>query len=221
MAAREVLATLAAQYQATTGQAVTCEPDGGKNVAKRVRSGEGVDVVVLASDVIDELLAEGHLVAGSRMDLGRSGIGVAVRAGAPKVDISTEDLLEQVVVAARSVSYSTGPSGDYLREEVFRRRWGILEQILPRILVPPPGIPVATLVADGRAELGFQQLSELLNQPGIDLLGPLPPELQYITTFTGAVATTSARPGDALRWLQFMAGPDTEPTKKRYGMDGA
>jgi molybdate transport system substrate-binding protein len=221
MAAREVLAELSAQYQAATGQAVQCEPAGGKDVARRVRAGEGVDLVVLAGDVIGQLLAEGHVVAGSRRDLARSGIGVAVRQGAPGADISTEEAVREAVLAARSLSYSTGPSGDYLEQEVFKKRWQILEQIRSRIFVPPPGTPVATLVADGRAELGFQQLSELLNQPGIQLLGSLPATLQITTVFAGGIAATSQRPDAAGAWLAYMAAPAAATVKQRHGMESA
>jgi molybdate transport system substrate-binding protein len=219
MAAREVLAELAAQYQAASGQAVQCEAAGGVDVAKRVSEGEVVDVVVLASNAIDKLLAQGSLVAGSRVDLARSGVGVAVRAGAPRPDISTEEAVRQAVLAARTLSYSTGPSGVYL-EKVFER-WGVLEEIRPRIVVPPPGTPVATLVARGDAQLGFQQLSELLNQPGIELVGSLPPALQITTVFSGGVASTSIRPDHARAWLTFMAAPAAVAVKQRHGMESA
>jgi molybdate transport system substrate-binding protein len=217
MAAREVLTELAAQYQAASGQAVQCEAAGGVDVAKRVSEGEVVDVVVLASNAIDKLLAQGHLVAGSRVDLARSGVGVAVRAGAPRPDISSEEAVRQAVLEARTLSYSTGPSGVYL-EKVFER-WGVLEEIRPRIVVPPPGTPVARLVARGDAQLGFQQLSELLNQPGIELVGSLPPALQITTVFSGGVATTSGRPDDARAWLAFMAAPAAVAVKERHGME--
>jgi molybdate transport system substrate-binding protein len=219
MAAREVLAELAARYQAGTQQAVSCEAVGGVDVARRVQAGEPVDVVVLASNAIDTLLAEGQLVPGSRVDLARSGVAVAVRAGAPRPDISSEEAVKQAVLASTSLSYSTGPSGVYL-EKVFER-WGILERIRSRVVVPPPGTPVATMVARSSAELGFQQLSELLNQPGIDVVGPLPPALQILTIFSGGIAAVCARPDAARALLDYMASPAAASVKQRHGMESA
>ena len=219
MATREVLADLVAQYEKTAAQSVVAEAAGGVDVAKRVQAGEACDVVVLAADAIDKLMAAGKAVAGSRVDVVASGIAVAVRAGAERPDIGDEEALKRAVRSARSLSYSTGPSGVYL-EKTFER-WGILGEIRERIVVPPPGVPVATLVADGRAELGFQQLSELLNKPGVDVIGPLPPAVQYTTIFSGAVASACTRPDAARALLAFLASPAAEAAKRRYGMTPA
>jgi molybdate transport system substrate-binding protein len=219
MATRDVLGELIAQYQNTTAQPVSATAAGGVDVAKRVRGGEAVDVVVLASDVIDKLIAEGKLLAGSRVDIVQSGVGIAGRAGAPHPDISTEGALQRAVSAARTVSYSTGPSGVYL-EKMFAR-WGILETLRSRIVVPPPGVPVASLVASGAAELGFQQLSELLNRPGIDVIGPLPQAIQMLTIFSGGISVTCARADVARALLRSLAAPAAAAVKQRYGMDSA
>ncbi len=218
MATREVLAELAARYQRATAQPVTTEAAGGVDVAKRVQSGEAVDVVVLASNVIDKLIAEGKLLAGSRVDLVKSGVAIAVRAGAARPDISTEEAVKRAVLAAKSVSYSTGPSGVYL-EKMFER-WGILGQIRSRIVVPPPGVPVGSLVANGQTELGFQQLSELRSLPGVQVLGPLPPAIQTVTFFSGGISTHSADPAGARALLDYMAAPDTAGIKQQHGMEG-
>ncbi|HEX7080697.1 MAG TPA: substrate-binding domain-containing protein [Gammaproteobacteria bacterium] len=218
MATRGVLKELASRYEAATGRSVTPEAAGGVEVAKRVRAGEKFDVVVLASDVVDELIAEGRL-AGPRADIVRSPIAVAVRAGAPRPDIGSEAAVKQAVSAARSLSYSTGPSGRYL-ERMFER-WGLLDEIRPRIVVPRPGVPVASLVADGTAEIGFQQLSELVGHPGVDVLGTLPAEIQSVTIFSGAVTAGCARPEAARDLLEFLRSPSTAETKQRYGMEPA
>lgn len=139
MATREVLSELASQYQRATSQTVTTEAAGGVDVATRVQLGESVDIVVLASNAIDKLMAEGKLLAGSRVDLVRSGIAIAVRAGTLKPNIATEGAVKRAVLAARSLSYSTGPSGLYL-EKLFVR-WGIAQEVLGRIVVPPPASP--------------------------------------------------------------------------------
>lgn len=219
MATRQVLAALLRDYEVRTGQAVALESVGGVDAAKRVRAGEALDAVALASDVIDQLAAEGCLVAGSRADVVRSGIAVAVRAGAPRPDIGTEDAVRRAVAEAPSLSYSTGPSGTHL-QKLFAR-WGVADAVAARTVQAPPGVPVGTLVADGRASLGFQQYPELKDLPGIVVLGPLPPAIQLVTTFSAGVATTSTRPGETRALLAHLASPGTAATKRRHGMEPA
>jgi molybdate transport system substrate-binding protein len=219
MATREILAALIALYQRTNPQAIAAEAGGGVDVAKRIQNGEAVDVVVLAGNVIDRLIADGSLLAGSRVDLAQSGVAVAVRSGAPPPAIATEAEVRSAVLAAKSLSFSTGPSGLYL-EKMFER-WGVLAQLRSRIVVPPPGVPVGSLVAEGRVELGFQQLSELLPLAGITVVGPLPAGIQSITTFSGGVATSSGAPAAARALLEFMASPAVAAVKQRLGMESA
>ncbi len=219
MATRLVLADLAAQCRQATGQAVAIESVGGVDAARRVQAGEAFDVVMLASHAIDQLIEAGKIVHGSRVDLVRSGVAIAVRAGAPRPDVSTEAAVRQAVLAARSLSYSTGPSGVHLNR--LFERWGIADAIKGRIVQAPPGVPVGSLVADGRVELGFQQLSELLNLPGIDVIGPLPPAIQIITTFSGGVSVTCQRPEAARAMLAYMASPAAAEAKRRQGMEPA
>jgi len=219
MATREVLNELAARYERDSGQKVATEAAGGVDVAKRVQNGEAVDIVVLASNAIDKLIADGKVLEGSRVDLVQSGVSIAVRKGAPRPDISSEDALKHAVLNAKTLSYSTGPSGVYL-EKMFAR-WGVLEDIRARIVVPPPGKPVGSLVADGSVELGFQQLSELINLAGIDVVGPLPAAVQTITIFSGGVAATCAQPASARAVLKFMASPAAADAKQRHGMESA
>jgi molybdate transport system substrate-binding protein len=219
MATRELLAEMVSLYERQSGQSIACEAAGGVDVAKRVQAGEAVDVVVLASNAIDKLIADNKLLAGSRVDLVRSGIAVAVRQGSEAPDIQSEDAVKNAVQAARTLSYSTGPSGVYL-EKMFER-WGILEAIRPRIVVPPPGVPVASLVAGGSVELGFQQLSELMNVPGVRVVGPLPPVIQSMTTFSGGVAAGCGCPSAARALLDYMASPALSELKRRQGMEAA
>ena len=218
MATRELLAALAAQYTQQTGVKVVAEAAGGVDVARRVSAGEVVDVVVLAANAIDKLIAEGRLEAG-RVDLVRSGVAVAVRAGAPQPPIETEADVRAAVAAAPTLSYSTGPSGVYL-EKLFER-WGILAEVRPRIVVPPPGVPVGALVANGTAALGFQQLSELMNLEGITVLGSLPDAIQSITAFSGGVGSSSAAPEAARDLLRFLASPAVATLKQQHGMTAA
>jgi molybdate transport system substrate-binding protein len=218
MATRELLAALAAQYELDTGQRVTAEAAGGVDVAKRVDAGEMVDVVVLASNAIDKLIADGRLV-GDRVDIVRSGIAIAVPAGAQQLPIETEADIRALVLASPTLSYSTGPSGVYL-EKLFAR-WGILEQIRARIVVPPPGVPVGALVANGTAALGFQQLSELMNLEGIKVVGPLPDAIQSLTVFSGAVSVSSTAPDAARALLAYLASSRVAAIKQQYGMTAA
>jgi molybdate transport system substrate-binding protein len=216
MATRQLLSELTARFEAASPLRVALESIGGVEAAKRVRSGETFDVVVLASDVIDALIAEGWIV-GSRVDVARSSVGVAVRAGAARPDISSGEAVKRAVLDAPSVSYSTGPSGTYL-SSLFDR-WGIADAVKSRIVVPPPGTPVATLVARGDAALGFQQMSELIFAPGIEVVGTLPSEIQVVTTFSGGVAQTATDPQGARAVLEFISAPQTAAIKQQQGME--
>ena len=216
MATRELLSQLAEQFSRETGIAVQAEAAGGVEVAKRISAGEACDVVVLASNAIDKLIGEGR-VTGARLDLVRSGVAIAVREGAARPLVRTEEDVKAAVEAAESLSYSTGPSGVYL-EKLFER-WGILEKVRSRIVVPPPGVPVGSLVADGRAALGFQQLSELMNLKGIVVLGPLPDAIQTMTVFSGGVCAASAQQEAARKLLAFMNSPQVAQLKREHGME--
>ena len=217
MATRQLLAQLLFAYQERTGRSVAMESVGGVDAAKRVQAGEPFDVVVLASDAIDKLLATGHLLAGSKVDLVHSGVAVAVKAGAAPPDIGSEEALKRAVQAAKSIGYSTGPSGVALAQ--LFERWGIADALRQRIVQAPPGVPVGAMVARGEVALGFQQLSELMHLDGIDVVGPLPAAVQITTTFSGAVCAASQQ-ADAVRvLLDFMASPEATPTKHRHGME--
>ena len=219
MATREMLAELVSSYSRETSDPVSAEAGGGVAIAKRVQGDEACDVVVLALNAIDQLIGAGKLLDGSRVDLVRSGIGIAVPHGANHPAVADETAVRAAVLGAARLSYSTGPSGVYL-EKLFAR-WGILEQIQPRIIVPPPGVPVGSLLARGECDLGFQQLSELLTLPGIEVVGPLPPSIQLMTTFSGAIAAQCSEPQRASRLLSYLAMPATAAVKRRFGMEPA
>ena len=219
MATRQVLAELCAAYERQAGDKVSIESVGGVDAAKRVQAGETFDVVVLASNAIDALIGTGRIDAASKADLVHSGVAVAVRAGAPRPDIGTEQAVRQAVLSARSLSVSTGPSGVQLAK--LFERWGIAEQIKERLVQAPPGVPVGALVARGEVALGFQQLSELMHLEGIDVVGPLPAAVQIVTTFSAGVCSASAQAGAALRLLAFLRSPQAAEVKRRHGMEPA
>ena len=220
MATKPLLADLVALYKAQAPDVqVLVESVGGVDAAKRIQAGEAFDSVVLASDAIDKLIASGHVLAGSRVDLVQSGVAVAVREGQAAPDISTEAALKAAVLAAPTLGYSTGPSGVQLAKQF--EAWGIAEHIKDRIVQAQPGVPVGALIAQGEVALGFQQLSEMRGMKGITVLGPLPQAVQIITTFSGSVVCSSHQ-ADAVRaLLGFWASAACTPLKLQHGMSAA
>jgi molybdate transport system substrate-binding protein len=215
MATKPLLAELVAQF----APQVQVESVGGVDAAKRVSAGEVLDGVVLAAAAIDKLIAEGRVLAGSRVDLVHSGVAVAVREGAPRPDIGSEAALKQAVLDAATVGYSTGPSGVALA--ALFERWGIADAVAAKMVQAPPGVPVGRLVAQGEVALGFQQLSELMSLPGITVLGPLPDAIQITTTFSAGVATASTQPDAVRAVLAAWAAPAAAEAKRRHGMEAA
>jgi molybdate transport system substrate-binding protein len=219
MATRQLLAELAPAYGQQTGRPVALTSVGGADALRRVQNREPFDFVVLAADAIGRLGKEGHVDPGSRADVARSGAAVAVKAGAPHPDLTTGDAVRQAVLSARKVGYSTGPSGVYLAR--LFERWGIAETIAARLVQAPPGVPVGTLVASGEVELGFQQLSELVGLPGIDIVGPLPPDIQVVTVFSAACCSVSTRAEDVAAFFAFLTRSEADDVKRRHGLEPA
>lgn len=219
MATRRVLADCAEDYGKATGQRVDVTCVSGIEAAQRVRAGEPFDFVVLAASVIADLAAERRVKADTRIDLARSDIAIAVAHGAPRPDVATGAAVRDAVLRARTIGYSTGPSGTYLIR--LFDEWGISGTIASRLRQAPPGIPVAALIARGDVELGFQQLSELAHEPGIDVVGPLPPEIQSTTTFAAAIAVNAGDADAAQAFLVWLASAACDAAKRRHGMQPA
>lgn len=217
MATRQVLNDLASAFEAKSGERVAIESVGGVAALKRIEEGEAFDIVVLASDAIDRLAASARIDATSRVRIARSGVAIAVAKGAPRPAIDDEAAVREAVLAARSIGYSTGPSGVYLTR--LFERWGIAERIAARIVQAPPGVAVGTLIARGEVELGFQQMSEMIGVEGIDVLGMLPPRIQTLTVFEAAICVNANAPQLARAFLAFLASPDADGAKVRHGME--
>jgi len=219
MATRSILAELVEAHERRTGQAATIRSVGGIEAARLARAGEPVDLVILASGVMERLEAEGHLAPGSRVDFARSGIAVAVPSGAQRPDLGHPDAVRRAILQARRICYSTGPSGDHLLQLI--ERWNITGMVAQRLVQAPPGVPVGTMLARGDADLGFQQLSELLHVPGIEIIGPLPSEIQAVTVFTAGVAKTSSQPEHARALITYLTSSGAEAAKRQHGMEPA
>lgn len=219
MATRQVLAELARAYRQARDIEVAIESVGGVDAARRVQAGEPFDVVMLASDAIERLIAAGAVVAGSHVDLVRSPVAVAVRAGAPRPDIASEAALRRAVEAAPRIGFSTGPSGTHLLG--LFERWGLTQALAGRIVQAPPGVPVGSLLARGECDLAFQQLSELMHLEGIEVLGTLPPGAEFVTLFSAGLCKTSTQPDAVRDWIAFANSAAAAAVKRRHGMEPA
>jgi molybdate transport system substrate-binding protein len=216
MSIKEAYLELVPRFEKESGHKVVTSWVGSSDIMKRMRAGEATDLVIMAANAIDELAKEGSIAPGSRVDLVKSGIGVAVRAGAPKPDISSGEALKRALLAAKSIGYSSGPSGVYLARVL--KGWGIPES---RLLQTPPGAPVGEVLARGEVEIGFQQVSELLPVKGIDYVGPLPADLQLVTVFSAGTHSASKESAAAKELTRFLTSPVAVPVMKQKGLDPA
>jgi molybdate transport system substrate-binding protein len=215
---------LAPEFERTTGSTIVTKYGGSMGnspdtIPNRLARGEAADVVILAASALDDLIAKGRVVAGSRVDLARSAIGMAVRAGAPKPDISTVDALKRTLLQAKSIAYSSSASGVYLSGDLFPSL-GIADQIAGKSRRVESG-PVAEVVARGDAELGFQQISELRPVKGIDIVGPLPPGAQRVTIFSAGIVAGAKQPDRARLLIAYLSSPAAGPAIRKSGMDPA
>jgi molybdate transport system substrate-binding protein len=217
MATRQLLAELAAVYRQHSGIALRVESVGGVDAARRVQAGERFDLVVLARDAMDKLAAGGFVDGDSLCPLVDSAVAVAVRAGAPLADISSEAALRDTLLQAASIGYSSGPSGNALLKLI--AGWGLDDSLKSRLVQAPPGTPVGQLVASGQVQIGFQQLSELLGVEGITLLGGMPAGLEIVTTFVGAMGAGCPQPDAVRALLCYFSASHTTALKQRLGMD--
>lgn len=212
---KEAYLELVPEFERITGNKVVTMWIPTVQMMSRLKGGETVDLVIMAAGSIDELIKLGKIVPGSRVDLAKSGVGVAVRAGAPKPDINSGEALKRALLAAKSIVYSTGPSGVYLAG--LFQRMGIADELKSKVK-QVMGEPTGAVVARGDAEIGFQQMCELLPVAGIDLLGPLPAEIQQVTIFAAGLHVGAQAPDAAKSLVKFLTAPDAIPVIKKKGM---
>ena len=183
----------------------------------RLERGEPADVLIMVGYALGDLVKQGKVIADSRVDLVKSPIGMVVRSGAPKPDISSAEALKRTLLAAKSIAYSDSASGVYISTEMFQKL-GIADEMKDKAR-KIPATPVGEIVAHGDAELGFQQISELKPVPGIDIVGQLPPELQKITVFSAGIASVSKEPEAGKALIKFLASPAAAPAIINSGME--
>ena len=217
IATKEAYLVLVPQFERASDQQVTTTWAGTVEIMKRIPQGEVHDLIIVSSTELDELTKQGKIAAGSRLDIAKSGIGVAVRAGAPKPDISAAEALNKTQLAPQTVGYTTGPSGVYMAGLV--ERMGIAAEIKAKFRSVPSGGTIGTIVAAGDCEIGFQQVSELVHIKGIDYVGPLPKDIQRITVFATGIHANAVNPGGANALARFLAAPAADGAIKAAGLE--
>jgi molybdate transport system substrate-binding protein len=219
IATREAYLELAPQFERASGHKVTTTWAGTVDIMKRMASGEQHDVVMISSKEMDELIQQGKIEASSKVDMARCGIGVAVRAGAAKPDLSSGEALKRTLLAAKTVGYTSGPSGVYMAGLI--ERMGIAADVKPKHRGVPSGGTIGTIVASGEAEIGFQQVSELVHIKGIDYVGPLPADVQKVTVFSAGIQVGAQQAPAAKDLLGFLTAPAAGAVYKKRGLEPA
>jgi molybdate transport system substrate-binding protein len=217
IATREAYLELVPPFEQASGHTVATTWAGTTAIMQRMAAGERYDLVMISSTELDELIRQGRIVAGSRVDLARSGIGVAVRAGAARPDIGSAEALKRALLAAKTVGYTSGPSGVYMAG--LTERMGIADEVKAKHRGVPSGGTIGTIVATGEAEIGFQQVSELVHIPGIDYIGPLPAEVQCTTTFSCGLQTGAPQPEAAKALVAHLTTAAAKDVIGKHGLE--
>jgi molybdate transport system substrate-binding protein len=217
IATREAYNELAPQFEKASGHKVTTTWAGTTAIMQKMAAGESHDLIIISGTELDELIRQGKVAADSRVTLARCGIGIAVRAGAPKPDASSAEALKKALLAAKTVGYTSGPSGVYMGKLI--ERMGIADQIKPKFKSVPSGGTIGTIVATGDCEIGFQQVSEIVHIPGVDFAGPLPPDVQHVTVFCCGVQSGAANTDAARSLASFLSSPGAAAVMKQHGLE--
>jgi molybdate transport system substrate-binding protein len=216
-ATEETYRELAPQFEKATGHKVTTTFTGTLGVQGRLAAGESYDMIIMAGPAIDAQIKAGKVVTGSRVDIAKSGVAVGVPKGAPKPDISTTEALKKTVLAAKSIGYSTGPSGIYIIS--LFEKLGVADQVKDKLKQTPTGVFVGSIIASGEVEIGFQQVSELSHFAGVDYAGPLPEAVQRYTVFSSGIVAGAKEADVAKALVKFLTAPAAAPAFKKQGME--
>lgn len=204
-------------FEKATGHKVTTIFTGTLDADKRIAAGEQYDLLIMSQTSIDQHVKGGKVVQGSRVDLARSGVAVGVKAGAPKPDISTVDALKRTILNAKSIGYSTGPSGNIVIS--LFERLGVADQVKPKLKQTATGVFVGSIIASGEVEIGFQQVSELSQYAGVDYVGPLPAPVQSYTVFSSGILSDAKEPDPAKALVRHITSPAAGAVYRKRGME--
>jgi molybdate transport system substrate-binding protein len=217
IATKQAYLALVPRFERESGHKVATTWAGTTDIMKRMTAGEVYDLVIISSGELDNLIAQGKIAAGSRVDIAKSGIGVAVRAGAARPDLGSTEALKRALLAAKTVGYTSGPSGVYMAGLI--ERMGIAAEIKSKFRSVPSGGTIGTIVASGDCEIGFQQVSELVHIEGIDYIGPLSAEVQRITVFSTGIHSGASNPAGARALVRFLTAPAAHATYRAAGLE--
>ena len=214
---KEIFLELVLPFESASGNKVVATWAGSAEIKKRIEAGEVFDLVLVGAPDIDAFIKNGKMAPGSRVDIAKSGVGIAVKAGAPRPDISSSEAVKKAMLSARAVGYSAGASGVYV-QRLFERL-GVAAEMKDKSKQAPAGVRVAQLLASGEADLGFQQISELVHETGIDYIGPLPADIQNVTNYSSAIGVGSSA-AESVKALQaFLSAPSAAPVIRKNGME--
>ena len=216
-ATEEAYRELVPQFEKASGHKVTTVFTGTLDANKRLAADEVYDLLIMSGPSIEEHIKGGKVVPGSRVDLAKSGVGVGVKAGASKPDISSTDAVKKTLLAAKSIGYSTGPSGNYVIG--LFQRMGIADEIKGKLKQTPTGVFVGSIIASGEAEIGFQQVSELSHFAGVDYVGPLPADIQHYTMFSSGIIVGTKEAEAAKALVKFITSSGAAAAFKKRGME--
>jgi molybdate transport system substrate-binding protein len=217
LATREADLELVPQFEGTSGHKVATTWAGTTDIMKRIAAGEVYDLVISSKNSLGELVKQGRIAVGSPVVLAQCGIGIAVRAGAPRPDVGSAEAFKRAILAAKTIGYSTGPSGVYLAG--LFERMGVGEAVKSKTRQVASGMTVGPIIANGEAEIGFQQVSELANVEGIDYIGPLPAELQNITVFQAGTHVAAPNPEAAKALVRYLTTPAAVAVMRKHGLE--
>jgi molybdate transport system substrate-binding protein len=218
-AVKEAALELFPQFEKASGNTVAVTWAGTVDIKKKIAAGEVFDLVIVAGPELDAFIKDGKIATGSKVDLVKSSVGVAVKAGAPKPNLKSGDDLKKALLAAKSVGYSQGPSGVYM-QSLFDKM-GIAAEIKAKAKVTGPGVPVASVIRSGDAEIGFQQVSELIHEAGIEFLGPIPADVQNVTVFSSGISTGAKAQTEAKALQKYLTAPAAASVIKKHGLERA